>query len=201
MRVLTSLASSNMARAARRFASNLSCLCFSFVEILGGDVRRGRRFARFGGELLEALRRVGEARRQVGDRSLQGEGERVALGAQVLQARIVEVLVPKRCFNGGQRRSGLFEVEPMGLLRARAAKRHEDKGENNPAQQAQCGCRLHRRLDGPRHDSASVCHPTMAALRPQPGAVGEAFTLGEVRGCALGPALLKGGPRPMRAIW
>ena len=34
MRVLTSLASSNMARAARRFASSLSCLCFSLSSPL-----------------------------------------------------------------------------------------------------------------------------------------------------------------------
>src|ERR1700722_16884489 len=37
----------------------------------------------------------------------------------------------------------------------------------------------------------SLCHPTMAALRRQPDADG-AFTLGKVRGCAPGPALLKG---------
>src|ERR1700721_2144541 len=37
----------------------------------------------------------------------------------------------------------------------------------------------------------SLCHPTMAALRRQPGA-DRAFTLGKVRGCAPGPALLKG---------
>src|ERR1700722_9793516 len=37
----------------------------------------------------------------------------------------------------------------------------------------------------------SLCHPTMAGLRRQPDADG-AFTLAEVRGCAPGPALLKG---------
>ena len=120
------------------------------LEVLGGDVRRGRRLARFGRELVEALRRVREARRQLGDRPLQREGERVALGAQGLQARVVEVLVPKRGFSRGQRRPRLVEVEPMGLLRAGAPKRREEQGENNPAQQAQCGCRLHYRLDGPR---------------------------------------------------
>src|SRR3984957_17111749 len=37
----------------------------------------------------------------------------------------------------------------------------------------------------------SLCHPTMAGLRRHPDADG-AFTLAEVRGCAPGPALLKG---------
>ena len=70
---------------------------------------------------------VREARGQLGDRALQREGERVALGAQGLQARIVDVLVPKRCFSRGQRRPGLVEVEPMGFLRARAPKRREGR--------------------------------------------------------------------------
>ena len=66
---------------------------------------------------------VREARRQLGDRALQGEGERVALRSQGLQPGVVEVLVPKRRFSGGQRRPRLVEVEPMGLLRAGAAER------------------------------------------------------------------------------
>ena len=121
-----------------------------FLEVLGGDVGRGRRLARFGRELVEALRRVREARRQRSDGALQREGERVALGAQGLQALVVEVFVPKRGFGRGQRRPRLVEVEPMGFLRGRAPKRREEQGENNPAQQAQCGCRLHTRLDGPQ---------------------------------------------------
>ena len=150
MRVLTSLASSNMARAARRFASSLSCLCFSFSRSLAATSVVGAGWPDLG---VSSSRRFAESARRGVSSAIapcKREGERVALGAQVLQARVVEILVPKRCFNRGQRRSRLVEVEPMGFLRARAAKRHEDKGENDPAQQAQCGCRLHCRLDGPQ---------------------------------------------------
>ena len=167
------------------------------LEILGGDVRRGRRLTRFGRELVEALRRVREARGQLGDRSLQREGERVALGAQGLQTRVVEVLVPKRRFSRGQRRPRLVEVEPMGLLRARAPKPREDQGENDPAQQAQCGRRLHCRLDGPRHDSAALPlssdHGRAAAATRT---LTERSPWAKVRGCAPGPALLKGAKDP-----
>ncbi len=66
----------------------------------------------------------------------------------------------------------------MGLLRAGAPEPREEQGENNPAQQAQCGCRLHYRLDGPGMiRQRFLCHPTMAGLRRQPDADG-AFTLG-----------------------
>ena len=123
---------------------------FLGVEFLGRDVRRGRGLTRFGREFSESLCRGREAGGQVGDRSLQGEGERIALSPQALQARVVEVLVPERRFSGGQRRARLVEVEPMGFLRPCAPKPHEDEGENDPMQQAQCGRRLHRRLDGLR---------------------------------------------------
>ncbi len=48
------------------------------LEVLGGDVRRGRGLAGFWRKFLEALRRSGEAGRQLGDRALQCERERVA---------------------------------------------------------------------------------------------------------------------------
>ena len=79
MRVLRSSASSSMARAARRLASSRSCLCFSFSRSLAATSVVGRGLARFGRELLEALRRRRKAGRQVGDRPLKRDRERVAL--------------------------------------------------------------------------------------------------------------------------
>ena len=140
------------------------------LEVLSGHVRRRRRLAGFRRELVEALHRVRQARSELGDRSLQGEAERVALGAQLLQARVVDVRVAKRRFSLSQRRPRLLEVEPMPFLRARASERRDQEGENKPAQQAQCGRRLRHRLDSSWHESAALpCHPTMAALRRQPG--------------------------------
>ena len=151
------------------------------LELLGRDVRRGRGLARFGREFLEALRRRREAGREVGDRALKRERERVALCAQALQIGVVEGLVPERRFSGGQRRPRLVEIEPVGFLRAGAPKAHEDEGENDPAQQAQCGRRLHRRLDGPR-----VIRRRFLFIRPWPGrggnrgrALARAFTLAQ----------------------
>ena len=94
----------------------------------------GAGFARFGRELGEALRRGREAGRQVGDRPLKRKRQRVALAAQTLQIGVVEVLVPERSFNGGERRAGLVEIERVGFLRASAPKAHEDEDEDDPAQ-------------------------------------------------------------------
>ena len=141
------------------------------LELLGRDVGRRRRFARFGREFSEALRRRREAGRQVGDRPLQGEGERIVLSVQALQIVIGEVLVPERSFNGGERRAGLVEIERVGFLRASAPKAHEDEDEDDPMQQAQCGRRLHRKARWPPRviRRRSLCHPTMAGARRQPG--------------------------------
>ena len=104
------------------------------LELLGRDVGRGRRLARFGRELGKALRRGRKAGRQGGDRPLKRKRQRVALAAQTLQIGVVEVLVPERSFNGGERRAGLVEIERVGFLRASAPKAHEDEDEDDPAQ-------------------------------------------------------------------
>ena len=91
------------------------------LEVLGGDIRRGRRsLTSFGREFVETLDRSREARGQLSNRPLQCDSERVALGAQGLQLRVVEGLVPKGGFRCGQRRARLIEIEPMGLLSASA---------------------------------------------------------------------------------
>ena len=64
------------------------------LEFLGRDVRRRRGSPDFGVSSVEALRRGREARRQVGDRPLQRDGERIALRAQALQIGVVEIARP-----------------------------------------------------------------------------------------------------------
>ena len=94
-------------------------------ELLGREVGRGLGFSRFGRELGQALRRRGEPRRQIGDRPLQGEAERIVLGAQALQVGVGEVLVPERRFDRRQGRARLIEIERMGVLRPRPARAPE----------------------------------------------------------------------------
>ncbi len=123
---------------------------FLGLELLGRDVRRRRGFTRLGREFVEAFRRTRETRGQVRDRSLQGDGERIVLGPQALQARVVKGLCPERRFAGGERGAGLVEIEPVDFLGPNAPKAREGKGENDPAQQVRCGGGLHCRLYGPQ---------------------------------------------------
>ena len=204
MRVLRSSASSSMARAARRLASSLSCLCFSFSSSLAATSVVGAASPDLGVSSVEALRRGRKAGRQGGDRPLQRQRERVGLRAQALQIGVIEIAAPDRGFSRGQRRARLIEIEPMGFLRAGAPEAHQDEDQNGPVQQAQCGRRLHRKVRRPPGDSAAL--PPFV-IRPWPGrggnrggGAGRRSPWGKVRGCARAAALLKGARRPMRAI-
>ena len=112
-------------------------------ELRGRGVGRRRGVLRFGGELGEPLGRSCELRRHVGDRRLQGDAERVALGAQTLQVRIGKIRILERGVDRVQRGLGRVEVERDRILRRGGAGRHERESEHEPAQDLQYGTGRH----------------------------------------------------------
>ena len=144
---------------------------FLALELLGRDVGGRRGLARFGRQLREPLGGGGEPRRELRDRPLKSDAERVVLGLEGLQIGVGEVLVPQRRFGRGEGRARLVEIERMARpaprrARAPGGRRRKRPRERprTPMQLAQGGRRLHRRQNGPEADSAarSLIHPTMA---------------------------------------
>ena len=114
------------------------------LELLGRDVGGRRGLARFGRQLLEPLGGGGEPRRELRDRPLKGDAERVVPGLEGLQVGVGEVLVPQRRFGRGEGRARLVEIERMAVLRPGAPGPQEDEGENGPEngpRTAQCNWR------------------------------------------------------------
>ena len=120
--------------------------------VVGGRSVLGRRRAVLGfrGELRQPLDRSREPRGHVGDRRLQGDAERVVLGAQALQVRVGQARAFERSVDRGERRARRVEIERMRVLRHGPAgrrsedkRRGEDKSENRPAQALQDRTKRH----------------------------------------------------------
>ena len=87
---------------------------FLVVQILGGEVGRGRGLPRFRCELVEALRRIREARVSSAIAPWSWMASASLWVRRVCEPGIVDARVAKRGFSRGQRRPRLVKVEPMG---------------------------------------------------------------------------------------
>ena len=162
---------------------------FLALELLGRHVGRGRGLARFGRELRQALRRRREPRREIRDRALKSEAERIVLGLQGLELAVGEVLVPERRLGGGERRARLVEIEPVRVLRPSPSEAYKDEGENGPVQQAQCELRLHRRPSDHGRASPATCSLHHAPLLHEVGKVARSAGWGVESGGSLDKVL------------
>ena len=162
---------SSMARAARRLASSVSCR-FSGLELLGRHVGRGRGSPALGVSSARRLRRR-EPRREIRDRALKGEAERIVLGLQVLEIAVGEFLsLSADSVARAPRASGRDRAD--GVLRPSCPRPIRTK-----ARTAQCNRRNadagfiggHPTMAGPRRQLAPLHHapsPGRFWYRPAP---------------------------------